>query len=780
MIGKTISHYEIRSKIGAGGMGVVYKAWDNTLGRDVALKFLPDDLARDEAARKRFLHEARAAAALDHENICTVHEAGESDGHAFIAMHYVEGRDLREKIATGPVPLGDALDLVAQIARGLSAAHKSGIYHRDIKPANVLLTPDSQAKIVDFGLAKITTGTNLTQTGTTLGTVAYMSPEQARGDEVDSRTDVWSLGVVLYEMLAGRRPFDADADQATLYSILNTDAEPVSSIDPAIPLEVERVIVRALEKDASRRYSSIDEFLADIEDLRQRQAGLGGAHPLRRWLSHHRRQVAIGVVAVVAISAAAFAVWQFGPGQGDKIDSIAVLPFENLSPGEEQDMMANGVFIQVNSYLSGIDALKKIAPRTSVMRYRDTDKSLLEIGSELDVRGLVTGTYQQDRDRVMITVALVDARDENEVWSQAFTVRLTNVLSLQAQIARAIADEIKVTLTPVEEEILSVERKVDPGAYKQVALGEQKWNECVTDNKWELAGEVFEHYHKAVEIDTTYVEAWAGLAMLYAFKCQSVDDDEERSCRLAREYAIKAISLEDKSAEAHLALAAVALSVDFDWDTAGREYQRAMVINRRASEGWYGHYLLQAGRFTEAVEVTRRMVEGNPLDELTLQQMGFVLYSARRYDEAIAQCLEVLDMHPDAVSTKSLLARCYFATGRMDEGVALQEELGNEPLASQRATMGQRRELDKFFEDYKAYPPGAYHVAHVYCCLGDEAAGDLDSAMVYLEKAYEIQPEDLLQINTDAGFDILRPDPRFEALMKRAGIPAGELEYLYN
>jgi TolB-like protein/predicted Ser/Thr protein kinase len=460
LIGKTISHYEIRSKLGAGGMGVVYKAWDTTLEREVALKFLTADLTSDDAARKRFIHEARAAAALDHPNICTVHEVGEADGHAFIVMRYVEGESLREKLSAGPVPLGEVLDMVAQIARGLSAAHKSGIFHRDIKPANVLLTPDSRAKIVDFGLAKLTTGTNLTQTGTTLGTVAYMSPEQARGHEMDGRTDVWSLGVVLYEMLAGRRPFDAGADQATLYSILNTNAEPVSSINPDIPLEVERVIERALEKDTSRRYSSIDEFLADIEDLQGRQEGLGGAHPVRRWMSHHRKQLATGVMAAVGIAVVAFAVWQLGPGRAEAIDSIAVLPLENLSGDETQDLKAEGMTGELITNFKRMGALDRVIPRKRAMQYKGTDKSLREIADELEVKVLLNGTLQIQDDQVRITVDLIDGRTEELIWSDTFTSRTRDILTLQGEIARAIAAAIKINLTPEEQEILTVERTV--------------------------------------------------------------------------------------------------------------------------------------------------------------------------------------------------------------------------------------------------------------------------------------------------------------------------------
>ena len=781
MIGKTISHYEIRSKLGAGGMGVVYRAWDTTLERDVALKFLPADVAGDEAARKRFLREARAAAALDHPNICTVHEVGESDGHAFIVMRYVEGESLREKLSAGPVPLGEALDMVAQIARGLSAAHKSGIFHRDIKPANVLLTPDSRAKIVDFGLAKLTTGTNLTQTGTMLGTVAYMSPEQAEGGgEMDGRTDVWSLGVVLYEMLAGRRPFDAGADQATLYSILNTNAEPVSSVNPDIPLEVERVIERALEKDASRRYSSIDEFLADIEDLQGRQEGLGGAHPLRRWISHHRRQLAAGIMAAAGIAVVALAVWQFGPGRAGAIDSIAVLPFENLSPGGEHDLNADGVVVQLISHLLGIEALEKVSARGSVMRYKDTDKSLTAIGSELGVKGLVEGTYQQDGDRILITADLVDARDERVIWSQSFRGRLTDELSLQSQIARAIAEEIEVTLSPEEEAMLVVEREVDPEAYLQYLLGGEAWGTFGAGN-WKAVDEAIRHYADAVEIDSTYVEAWASMAGMYSFKCQWVDEDETTSCRLAREYALKAISLGDNSAAAHAALAGVYFSVDHDWDAADREYRRAQDIDPAEAVVEYGVFLMWAGRFDEAVEIARGAGERDPLSDFVGAQLGFVLMSARRTNEAIAHYESMLERFPDSDILEHQLSWCYFDVGRFEEGIALRESYGGEVRTSEKAKMGLREEVEGLLADAKSkYEAGAYHFALIYCALGDEATGDLDSAMVYLEKAYEIQPEDLLQINSDPEFDILRPDPRFQALMERAGIPAGDLEYLYN
>jgi len=412
MIGETVSHYRIESKIGAGGMGVVYKARDLTLDRDVALKFLPPDLVRDDEAKARFIHEAKAAAALDHPNICTVHEIHDADGHTFIAMPLVDGESLRERIARGPMTVAEALDVTMQVSRGLAKAHAAGIVHRDIKPGNILLTEDGIARIVDFGLAKLGGQTRLTRTGTAMGTVAYMSPEQARGHDVDSRSDVWSVGAVLYEMLTGSPPFSGQADQAVMYSVLNEDPQMISEIRRDVPAAVEDLVERVLAKDPAKRPQSAEELSTALQSQSQLLAVAPAPRRFVRWRKFRRNRRAFygSMAAVVVAAAAIMAVILARPSEA--IDSLAVLPLLNQSADPEQDYYVDGITEELISQLGKVKSLSVTSGQSS-MRYKGTNKPLAEIGRELGVDAVVEGSVRRHGDGIRISVRLVDARKDD-------------------------------------------------------------------------------------------------------------------------------------------------------------------------------------------------------------------------------------------------------------------------------------------------------------------------------------------------------------------------------
>ncbi|HLE57225.1 MAG TPA: serine/threonine-protein kinase, partial [Rhodothermia bacterium] len=509
MVGQTISHYQILEKLGEGGMGVVYEARDTKLDRLVALKFLPPALAADATDKERFIQEARAASSLDHPNVCNVHEIGETaEGQLFIAMTLYDGVPLNKKIEQAPLPIEDALDVAIQVTEGLQAAHEKGIVHRDIKSSNIMVTGKGRSVIMDFGLARASGGTNLTRTGATMGTVPYMSPEQARGEKVDHRTDIWSFGVVLYEMIAGRPPFRSDYEQALVYSILNEEPEPLTGLRSNVPMELERIVTKALQKARDLRYQTADDLLADLRGLtRGIETGTRLKVPRRKRAAPRRWMYLIGGILVLAAAAVLVAPYLFR-APTDTIDSIAVLPLDNLTGDPGQEYFVDGMHEALISELSKISALKVIS-RTSAMQYKGArTSSMREIARELGVNGLVEGSVLREGNQVRITVQLIDGREDKHLWTQTYERELRSVLALHSEVAQAIARQIRVTVTPEEQVHMASARAVNPEAYEAFLLGRHYWNQR-SIHGFEQAVESFQ---KAVALDPGYVAAYVGLA----------------------------------------------------------------------------------------------------------------------------------------------------------------------------------------------------------------------------------------------------------------------------
>jgi TolB-like protein len=442
-------------------MGVVYKAEDTKLKRTVALKFLSPHLLTDETQKSRFLHEAQAAAALDHPNISTIHEVHEADGHAFMVMAYIEGEDVGTKLQSGPMDLEEALDIAIQVCRGLAKAHSAGVVHRDIKPGNVIITPEGQAKIVDFGLAKLADQTRLTKTGASVGTVRYMSPEQSSGGDVDHRTDIWSFGVMLYEMLAGEIPFRGEIEQAMIYSILHEDPQSITSRRKDVPIGLEDIIEKALAKDPDKRYATMDELLAELETQRDHiTLGIKERRftAMRKFRRRKRIGALVGAVVVIVVGVMLMQVFQT-PSVG--ISSIAVLPFSNLSGDEEQEYFSDGMTELLINEIGRIGALRVIS-KTSVMQFKKTEKPLLEIAKELGVDAVVEASVLQTGERIRITAQLIRAEPEEMLWSDSYNRDGRDVAILLSEVTRAIADRIQAIVTPEEEERLTQVRP-DPG-----------------------------------------------------------------------------------------------------------------------------------------------------------------------------------------------------------------------------------------------------------------------------------------------------------------------------
>ncbi len=571
--------YQIIEELGRGGMGVVYKAQDTKLKRTVALKFLPSELTHVSEVKERFVREAQAAAALDHPNICTVYEFDEAEEKTFISMAFIEGQSLKKKIESGELDLDEALRIATQVAEGLQEAHKKGVVHRDIKSANIMVTEKGQSKIMDFGLARMTGGTLVTKEGTTMGTVAFMSPEQARGEEVDHRTDIWSFGVVLYEMFSGQLPFKGEHDQAVVYSILNKKPKPITELKASIPMSIEQVVSKALEKNPDERYQQMEDLLDDLRSISEGIVPEGVKARLRKAkLLRRKRAILYAGVACVLVIMTVIALSLF-TGRAEAIDSIAVLPLENLTGDSGQEYFVDGVTDELIGHLGQISALRVIS-RTSVMRYKETDKSLSEIARDLNVDAVIEGSVQQVGDNVRIRVQLIDALpQEQNLWGQTYERAKNDVLVMYSEVTRAIADKIQVNLAPEEDTRLASASLVNPQAYDAYLKGQFYWGK-ISPQYIELALQYFE---LALKEDPDFALAHAGIAQVWATYALSGLVPPQEANPKAIAAAEKAVELDNTLAEVHYALAIVKTGLEWDWEAAEIAYRKAICAN--ASSG---------------------------------------------------------------------------------------------------------------------------------------------------------------------------------------------------
>jgi len=574
--GSTVGgRYTIIEELGRGGMGVVYKAEDTRLKRTVALKFLPSELTRVPDVRERFTREAQAAAALDHPNICTVYEFDQADETSFISMAYIEGQSLKKKIESGPLELEEAMRIATQVAEGLQEAHKKGVVHRDIKSANIMVTDRGQVKIMDFGLARVTESTLVTQEGMTMGTVTYMSPEQARGEKVDHRTDIWSLGVVLYEMLTGKLPFRGEHEQAIVYAIRKDKPEPITDIKHDIPVSIEQVVSKALEKDPDKRYQLVDELLDDLKSI---SAGIIPEEIRTRIkkekLRKGKRAFLYAGAAGLVIAAVVMALLFF-TGPAEAIDSIALLPLENLTRNAEQEYFVDGVTDELIGQLGQISGLRRVISRTSVMRYKDSDKSMPKIARELNVDALVEGTVYQIGDNISIKLQLFDALpEERSLWTKRYDRPKTDVLVMYGEMASDIAEKIQVKLTADETSRFAGARQVNTEAYEAYLKG---MSSLMRLNPEDL--EAGMHYlETALEKDPDFALAHAGVANFWCLQQVMGSLPPSETTPLFRAAAQRALDLDSTLAEVHYVDAFVKW---FSWDWKGAEeaFKRTIEIN---------------------------------------------------------------------------------------------------------------------------------------------------------------------------------------------------------
>jgi serine/threonine protein kinase/tetratricopeptide (TPR) repeat protein len=772
--GTMISHYQIIEKIGAGGMGEVYLAEDTNLKRQVALKFLPPHLCQDEDCRARFKREAQAAAKLNHPNIVTIYEVSEYQGRSCIVMQYVEGKSLKDIIKEKELPVDQIIDLAIQICEGLSKAHEEGVIHRDIKPSNILISSDGRPKLLDFGLAAIKGYTHITRTGSTLGTVGYMSPEQAEGKSVDERSDLFSLGIILYEMISGRPPFRGDTEGAVLKSILNDTREPLVRYKADVPDELQRIVDEALDKDLETRYQTASGLVADLKRLKKASEVPSAPPPMEkpRWSKIKRLLITSSAVAAVILLLLIFKPWEIGvqPTQ-EAVSSIAVLPLENRMGDPEQDYFVDGMHEALITNLSKIGALRVIS-RISAIRIKGTDKSLPEIARELGVDAVVEGSVLLFENRVRVTAQLIAAEPEGLLWAESYERDLRDILALQSEVARAIAREIKIAVTPAEETRLAAAREVNPEAYEAYLKGMFHLNKFTPEGR----EKGLEYLNQAIEKDPADPLAYAGLALGYASIGHSIAPTPDAWPR-AREAALRALMLDEALAEGHAALADVKLYYEWDWEGAEKAFLRANELNPNLATNHfhYAWYHALFGRLDEAIVEHKRAQELDPLMRLYTIELGVLYWIGGDYEKAIVEIQKALELNPNSKHGLFFLGQVLADAGMYEEAIAVhQKAVAISPNVKLKWALGhtyalagrwdEAREILVELEEEEATSMGAYGLAALYAALGEK-----DDAFRWL--AYEQPHAWVPWIRVLPLFEPLWDDPRFKDLLQRMNLP---------
>lgn len=822
----TLSRYRIVSKLGAGGMGEVYLAQDTKLNRRVALKILPAGVWGHQERIRRFEQEAKAASALNHPNIITIHEIDQTESVYFIAAEFIDGETLRQRMKTTPMKLGQIIEVAAQVANALSVAHAAGIIHRDIKPDNVMIRRDGIVKVLDFGLAKLSepeapanesigsqveTRLQVTEAGVVMGTAIYMSPEQARGVLVDARTDIFSFGVLIYEMVVGRVPFDGSNTNEIVASILSDkEPAPMARYASDVPSELERIVAKALRKDRNERYQTIKDMLLDLQTLKQElefdrklersappralnvpdrgersdgatrvesagRSTVGESHASRS-IEINKRNIAIAVAAILVISSVA-GYFYFARERSGAIHSIAVMPFVNEGGNTDVEYLSDGMTETLIGSLSQLSNLH-VKARSSVFRYKGKNTDAQTIGKELNVQAILLGRVVQHGEELTLNLELVDTQTENVIWSAQYKRRQTDHVSMQPEIARDVSAKLRQKFTDADEKRLEKRQTENTEAYQLYLQGRYQWNKR-TKESLKLA---VEYFQQAIEKDTTYALAYSSLADCYTvFSTYNLAPPTEAYTK-ARIAAQKALEIDPTLGEAYATLADVRES--FDWDFAGseRDYQKALALapNYATAHQWYGELLRKLGRADEALAEQRRAQELDPLSRVINSSLGITLYYARRYDEAIVQMRKVIETDANFATPYRVLGLCYTAKGMYAEAisefqkaVAISNNGGDElaGLAYALAKSGNRSEalkiLDQLNEQQKREYVDLSSLAKVYLALGEK-----EEAFAALEKAYQEKSSGLPYIKVNPVYDEeFRSNPRFQELLRKIGLP---------
>ena len=805
-------------------MGEVYLAHDSRLRRQVAIKLLPAEFTENKDRLSRFEREAYAASSLNHPNILTIYEIGEEQGHHFIATEYVEGESLRQRLSRSPMELKETLAIVSQVADALAAAHEAGIVHRDIKPENVMLRRDGYVKVLDFGLAKLANESSKpevkpeastmarvlkTDPGVVMGTASYMSPEQARASEVDARTDIWSLGVVLYEMVAGRLPFEGGTTTDVLATILHREPPSLLLYSGDVPGELERIVENELTKKRDERYQLARELSLDLKRLKQRveldaelersitpetqlhrsvaptasnpvaastaearvDHTVSSAEYVVEEIKRHKLAALLIVALIVLGLAGLVGYYKLSGSRSAGLTSIAVLPFANAGGDANADYLSDGISESLIDKLSQLPGMKVIA-RSSAFKYKGKDVDPQEAANALGVEVILTGRVVQRGDQLQVRAELINARDKTQLWGEQYSRSITDVQAVQEEIARAVSDKLRVHLTGAQEQQLSKRATTNPEAYQLYLNGVY-----YRRSKSLMVPTAVDYFNKAVTLDPNFGLAWAGLAEAYVFMGSVGESDPKEAIPKAKLAVKKALELDDSLAEAHVTQALLMMN-DWDWSGADREFKRAFELNPNLAEAHlsYANLLSRFGRHEEAVAEVRRAQQIDPLDLRMRVGEPVTLFFARRYDEALQKLDSLRKLAPDNETVVIFLAYTYDAVGKYNEAIAEYQKfvsLGDTTASTQcylgyaLAQSGRKSEaqaiLDKL-KTTKEYVSPA-ELAVLYAGLGDK-----EGAIALLEKAYVAHDLQMQYLKIDPHYDSLRSDPRFVELIKKVGL----------
>ena len=790
--GRTISHFDVREVLGAGGMGVVYRAHDKQLGRAVALKFLLPHYNLDPSAKARFQREAHAAAALDHPNLCTVHEVGTTErGWLFLAMSLYEGETLRARLKRdGSLPVGECLEIARQIAEGLQAAHAAGVVHRDLKPGNVMLLPDGTVRILDFGLAKAR-DQSFSETGAHFGTVSYMSPEQVRGDKVDGRADLWALGVLMYEMLTGRKPFNGDEEVAVALAILHDEPPLPSKYRSEISPSLESLVLRLLRKDPARRYASAELVLRDLARVRTLASGTVGmlmarSRRVRRAVADSMRErrgalfaasgVAALVLAYLAVHFAQGPTTQAPPASpGLSTVSIAVVPFANVGGDSTNLPFSDGFADELTTSLGKVKGMS-VMSRTSAFGLKRKGLDAREIGNQLHVQYVVDGSVTRIGDRRRVGARLIDVSTGKEIWSDVFdhNTLTDDVFTIEDSVTRSIVHQVLPRISSAT--IASAKRPTENREAHELYLQGRYFFE-----RRDSAGlrKAQEYFRQAIATDTSYALAYTGLADAYALQPNFGFMLPSRGFPTAKRYAALALAHDSTLVEVHVTLAFIALFHDWDWPTVAREFDTALRLNERYApihlyRGWY---FLVKDSSDAAIGELRRAVELDPFSGLNNTRLVTILFYGGHYPEALAQARKVFERDPNFVGVRQELARVYITLGRCPEALAALQHSADQPLTLllgvrgyTYAKCGRRADAVAELNRLLGRARAGEYVSHYALALIQAGLGDDDQALAELEKAYFERAPALFVMKLEPAFSRLRSDPRFVAVARKVGL----------
>ena len=797
MVSRTISHYRILDKLGSGGMGEVYLAEDTRLGRKLALKILPAEFTRDPDRLARFEREARAASALNHPNIITIYEVGEHEGAHFIATEFIEGRTLRQSSPPGGTPLAEALEIAIQVAGALQAAHEAGITHRDIKPENVMIRPDGYVKVLDFGLAKLTEKSDPkidpakidkeaatvlrpnTDPGTVMGTVTYMSPEQARGLRVDARSDIFSLGVMLYEMVAGRPPFDGATSSDVIAAILVREPTPISRLVAGIPSEFEWSLNKALRKERDDRYETVRSFLSDLKLLKSRLdfesalARVGQPQSLFGMSEEARVEIGEAVTTEVSRFTDELIASPIRRSSSRAIDSLAILPLVNDVADAELEYLGDGITESIINSLTQLPQLRVI-PRSTVFRYKGRKVDPEEIGRELGVRAVLTGRILQLGDSLIVKTELVDVGRHTQLWGEQYRRSFTDIFSLQDDISQEISGKLRLQLSGEERQKLIKRYTDNTEAYRLYLKGRHFVHKRTPD--WIKKG--VECFLQASDLDPNYALAYAGLAEAYGFLASSTGGQRPREAYpKAKAAATKSLELDETLGEAHCTLGFFRLLYDWDFAAAENEFKRAIELSPNFANAWdgYGFYFKATGQSEASIRSCQRAQELEPLSLFITLSLAWAYYFARQYDSAMEQGAKALDMDPNFGFAYWHRGMAYIQQKKFGDAItALRKAISLSGPATTfisylgyaNARLGKSREARQMLAQLervsKRQYVSSYFIAIIYLGLGD-----LDRTFEWLEKAYEERSGFMAFINVEPMLDALRGDPRFKALAEK-------------